>query len=501
MLTSCSGDGPPKTTATLAALTFKARAPELGGSVPGRGGPAALKGSGRAGRSRRARRRRCRGGRAPTRSPLRRVDTTTTWTDRRLPATLARPPRAGPGGWCGPRPPGRSATAAASAGEAGVLLGLRPSPSSTIPGRHHHPPLAAGAEPTPGPPGRRGHRPGWRCRCRRARSTPLAPGRLLEPMRGSGQSRRGAGTTSSTGKPELERHGHGARPRCPAGAVDGHRVGDLGPAARTPTSPPSPRRRRTRPRPCRCAEHRATPASGSAASVSASAARRSSSTTSTAHGTSLEDLGLGLEHAVLGPEALQVHGPDGGDHRDVGADPRAQLGDLPRAVGAHLGHEDLGSLGQVLVDRPGQPGAVVEAGGTGHHRTCAPDQDGRRSPWCSSFRNEPVMATTVGATRARRAAALAHWEGQPALRRGREGAGQVDEGGHAPAPPRRPPPGPAPASGPADDRRRLEPDPHDAPRCAAVGSRPTGRSGPATTARSGPGRPRPRWRPRRSRPA
>ena len=60
--------------------------------------------------------------------------------------------------------------------------------------------------------------------------------------------------------------------------------------------------------------------------------------------------------------------PDGGDHGDVRRAPSAQLGDLTGPVGAHLGDEHLGTVGQVLVDRPGQAGAVVEAGRGGHHR-------------------------------------------------------------------------------------------------------------------------------------
>jgi len=36
-----------------------------------------------------------------------------------------------------------------------------------------------------------------------------------------------------------------------------------------------------------------------------------------------------------------VHRPDGGEHGDLGRTPGTHGGDLPGAVGAHLGHEDL----------------------------------------------------------------------------------------------------------------------------------------------------------------
>ena len=63
----------------------------------------------------------------------------------------------------------------------------------------------------------------------------------------------------------------------------------------------------------------------------------------------VEDLGFGLDHAIHRSEALEMHRSDGGDHGDVGLDPRAQLGDLTAPVGPHLGHEDVGALGEVLV--------------------------------------------------------------------------------------------------------------------------------------------------------
>ena len=48
---------------------------------------------------------------------------------------------------------------------------------------------------------------------------------------------------------------------------------------------------------------------------------------------------------------------------DLGPEPAAERGDLTWAVGAHLGHEDLGARREVLVDGPGEAGAVVEAAG------------------------------------------------------------------------------------------------------------------------------------------
>ena len=100
----------------------------------------------------------------------------------------------------------------------------------------------------------------------------------------------------------------------------------------------------------------------------------------------LEDLGLGLDDPILGPEPLEVHGPDGRDHGDVGRAPPAQVGDLPGAVGTHLGHEHLGAIGQVLVDGPGQSGPVVEAGRAWPPRSAGPGPGGRCGPWSTSSR-------------------------------------------------------------------------------------------------------------------
>ncbi len=82
----------------------------------------------------------------------------------------------------------------------------------------------------------------------------------------------------------------------------------------------------------------------------------------------LEDLCLGPGDGVHGAKAFQVNRAHCGDHPNLGRDPSAQAGDLPRTVRAHLGHEDLGTGGEVLVDGARQAHHVVEAGGAGHHR-------------------------------------------------------------------------------------------------------------------------------------
>ena len=90
----------------------------------------------------------------------------------------------------------------------------------------------------------------------------------------------------------------------------------------------------------------------------------------------LEDLGLGLDDALFGPEALEMDGAHGRDDGDVGRDPRAQVGDLTAPVGPHLGDEHVGALGQVLVDGARQSRPVVEARGARHHRPGAAEQVG-----------------------------------------------------------------------------------------------------------------------------
>ena len=189
-----------------------------------------------------------------------------------------------------------------------------------------------------------------------------------------------AARRSSAGDAELQSHGHGAgdvgrlrarRPRRRATVL----------ALATPTRvTPSPSRRATTQTSARAVarRHRHTRCPGGRALIGQRGqagvvddehhgARRASRISA-----------LASTIRVLGPEPLQVHGADGGDHGDVGADPRAQVGDLARAVGAHLGHEDLGAVGQVLVHGPGQPGPVVEAGRAGHHGAA-----GRPTRWAT----------------------------------------------------------------------------------------------------------------------
>ena len=83
-----------------------------------------------------------------------------------------------------------------------------------------------------------------------------------------------------------------------------------------------------------------------------------------------------LDH-VQAAHALEVHRTDGGDHRDLGRAPGAQRRYFAGAVGAHLGDEDAGAVGQVLVDRTAQSGAVVEALGRGDHSPVAAQQVGQ----------------------------------------------------------------------------------------------------------------------------
>ena len=89
-----------------------------------------------------------------------------------------------------------------------------------------------------------------------------------------------------------------------------------------------------------------------------------------------EDLRLGLGDRRLVLHPLEVDGADGGDRRDRRLHPLAQLGDLARSVGAHLGDEHLGARGEVLVDGAGEAGRVVEAGRRRQHRAARLDEVG-----------------------------------------------------------------------------------------------------------------------------
>ncbi len=65
----------------------------------------------------------------------------------------------------------------------------------------------------------------------------------------------------------------------------------------------------------------------------------------------LEDLLLRGDDAVEGLHPFEMNGADRRDDADVRLDPPGHGLDLPGAVGAHLGDEDLGSGREMLVDR------------------------------------------------------------------------------------------------------------------------------------------------------
>ncbi len=89
-----------------------------------------------------------------------------------------------------------------------------------------------------------------------------------------------------------------------------------------------------------------------------------------------QNLRLRRHDPLDGAEPLEMDRPDRGDDGDVGRDPGAELGDLARAVGAHLRHEHVDAAGEVLVDRPGQAETVVERGRAGQHPSPSPHQVG-----------------------------------------------------------------------------------------------------------------------------
>ena len=62
-------------------------------------------------------------------------------------------------------------------------------------------------------------------------------------------------------------------------------------------------------------------------------------------GERLEQLALDLGDAVPAAEVLGVGQADVGDHADLRAGDRAQLGDVAGEAGAHLDHDDLGVVG------------------------------------------------------------------------------------------------------------------------------------------------------------
>ena len=57
-----------------------------------------------------------------------------------------------------------------------------------------------------------------------------------------------------------------------------------------------------------------------------------------------------------------MHRPDGGDDRDVGSHPGAELGNLTGSVCSHLRDEDIGTFGEVFVHRPPSPAPLKLAG-------------------------------------------------------------------------------------------------------------------------------------------
>ena len=408
-----------------------------GGASTGRA--RTVKGSGPADRSRTARRRPRRGGHGPTRpprwrSPTRRTDRCAspapTRHRRSSARRLVRPTIDQVGGDRGDR-----------RGELAVLVVLarrraRPCPASPPrPGEPRRRPPLPPARRGAGPRGRRetpgrvrvvgvvedGRTRGGRARRagggrpraarRAARRAPAGRRRSASADRdGAGQvdrlHARRARATSSTSSVALHEDGD------PAAAVAAHHA-DVGRAVgrRAPHDPLARRlgvrRRARRAGGRRPGARRSAPSSR----ISAFASERSASSE---------------------PNRSRWTGPMAVMTDDVGRAPAAELGDLARPVGAHLGDEHLGAVGQVLVDRPGQPGPVVEAGGRGDHRPGRAETRWARWPLVDVFPYEPVMATTVGATRRSRCRGrVDEAGGQPSLDRrrwrgtpGRRGTGR-----------------------------------------------------------------------------
>ena len=285
-----------------------------------------------------------------------------------------RPRRAGPGGWCAPRSPGRRRPRRPRSPNLRFSSYWRV-PSSTMPGSPRRPddppsgPVAATrwrrgprGRPSPGRVGvvgvvedrdagggARAPAGGGRPRAARRASPRVSPNRRRARVPPPTAQARLVGCTPGGDCDLLDDvralHEHGDREppvasrttQTSADAVDGRAPHD--PLARSPARPVG-QRGQTR------VVDREHDVMGASSRISA----------------------LASTIRVLGPEALEVDRTDGGDDRDVGRAPSTELGDLTRAVGAHLGDEHLGAVGKVLVDRAGQPGPVVEAGRGGHHR-------------------------------------------------------------------------------------------------------------------------------------
>ena len=161
----------------------------------------------------------------------------------------------------------------------------------------------------------------------------------------------------------------------------------------------------------------------------------------------LEDLGLRAHDRVDRPEALEVHGSDGGEHRDLRRQPLAQRADLALGVHAHLGDEDLGAGLEVLVDRRARPSRLLKLAGLATTTYRSPS----RSRMCSLvdvLPYEPVTATTRGRTLSSLVrASLDVPVAEPGFDRGEDRRRDVDDereherddGGTRPAATRRPP--------------------------------------------------------------
>ena len=343
-------------------------------SAPGRRGRS--KGSGRAGRSRRGRRRPRRGWPAPSRPPA-------PGSARRLGAAGRPPAGAARRRFVRPTTTRSVATSrppAANASFSGRCRG----PSSTIPG------VTTTRRPSTGGRGQQGERglapAGFELNVSSTTSTP--DGAWADVSR--------FGTAATRGEPLGQLSAATPSPRATATAQA--RLVGCTPPATAPSAATSRPATATATVPSasgdadvgrlgRRAEHRTTSRPlPSPASRSASSARRAVVDVQDDGRRPLGDLGLRLDDRVLGAEPLEVHGADRGDDRDVRRAPAAQVGDLAGPVGAHLGDEDLGAVDEVLVDGPGEPGAVVEDAGRGHDRPGARRAAGRGGAWSRSCR-------------------------------------------------------------------------------------------------------------------